>query len=185
VLALIQERGFDLVLLDGMMPEMNRYQVLQRLKADPGRCDILLIKVSACNAVARLVRCSPIGAADYLPKPCNPMRLRARGNTSREKKRLRTQEVEYLRNVARVTNAAAALESGPFEPASLDGVAARPDALGPLARVPAGGARSIRPRVAAPLRGADAAHRDRRGAGRQVGRGDHRNRIRPGTSEQG
>src|SRR5690349_4127866 len=99
-LALIQERGFNLVLLDVIMAEMNGYQVLQRLKADPGRCAIPVIMVSTLDDVDSLVRCIKIGAEDYLPKPFNPVLLRARVCTSLEKKRLRDQEVEYLRNVA-------------------------------------------------------------------------------------
>src|SRR5204862_532780 len=52
-----------------------------------------------------------------------------------EQKRLRDQEVAYLRSVARVTAAASAVEVGGFDPASLDEVAGRADALGQLARV--------------------------------------------------
>jgi hypothetical protein len=45
------------------------------------------------------------------------------------------QLTEYVEQVGRVTDAAAAVEGGTFEPASIDGVAARSDALGGLARV--------------------------------------------------
>jgi signal transduction histidine kinase len=48
---------------------------------------------------------------------------------------LRDQEAEYLRQVDQLTRAAAALEAGAFAPESLAPVAARPDALGQLARV--------------------------------------------------
>ena len=63
------------------------------------------------------------------------MLLRARVGACLEKKRLRDQELEYLRNVAAVTAAAAAVEAGEFARPSLDGVAERTDALGRLARV--------------------------------------------------
>jgi PAS domain S-box-containing protein len=52
-----------------------------------------------------------------------------------ERKRLREQEIEYLRNVALVTEAAAAVETGAFDAQSLAPVAAREDRLGQLARV--------------------------------------------------
>ncbi len=52
-----------------------------------------------------------------------------------EKKRLRDQEVEYLRNVALVTDAAAAVQAETFDPDDLADVATRADALGQLARV--------------------------------------------------
>jgi DNA repair ATPase RecN len=53
---------------------------------------------------------------------------------SLDKKRLRDQEMEYLRNVDLVIGASAALEAGEFEAQSLDTVAARGDKLGRLAR---------------------------------------------------
>ena len=51
--------------------------------------------------------------------------------------RLRSErtQAEYLEQVGRVVDAAAAVEVDDFEPESLDGVAARDDALGQLARV--------------------------------------------------
>ena len=39
-LDLVAESDFDLVLLDIMMPELDGYQVLERLKSDPGSRDI-------------------------------------------------------------------------------------------------------------------------------------------------
>lgn len=54
---------------------------------------------------------------------------------STERKRLRNQEIEYLRNVALVTEAAAAVEVGAFDAQGLAPVAAREDGLGQLARV--------------------------------------------------
>jgi DNA-binding response OmpR family regulator len=81
------------------------------------------------------VRCIELGAEDYLPKPFNPVLLRARVGACLEKKRLRDQEVRYLQDVARVTSAAAAVEAEAFDAALLADVAQRPDALGQLARV--------------------------------------------------
>ena len=51
---------------------------------------------------------------------------------------LRRQDQEYIRTVAIVTEAAQAVEAGAFEPAGLDPVASRNDALGhPRADLPA------------------------------------------------
>ena len=91
--------------------------------------------ISALDELESVVQCIELGAEDYLPKPFNPTLLRARIDAGLEKKRLRDQEVDYLRQVARVTAAAAAVEAARFEPSSLEGVAARDDALGQLARV--------------------------------------------------
>jgi CheY-like chemotaxis protein len=132
---MVTEQKFDLVLLDVMMPEMNGYQVLQRLKGDAALRDIPVIMISALEEIDSVVRCVALGAEDYLPKPFNPVLLRARIGACLEKKRLRDQELDYLQQVARVTAAAGAVESGDFDVASLAHVATRHDALGQLARV--------------------------------------------------
>jgi DNA-binding response OmpR family regulator len=82
-----------------------------------------------------VIRCIEMGATDYLPKPFDPALLRARINASLATKRLRDLELEYLEQVSHVIGAAAAVEAGDFKQETLDGVAARPDALGQLARV--------------------------------------------------
>ena len=135
--ALERVRGgaFDLVLLDIMMPQIDGYQVLQQVKADPALRDIPVIMTSALDDLQSVVRCIELGAEDYLPKPCDPVLLRARVRASLEKKRLRDQELNYLRSVATVTAAASAVESGTFDGAALGPVGERPDALGQLARV--------------------------------------------------
>lgn len=134
-LAIIQPTGFDLVLLDIHMPGLNGLEVLQRLKGDPQLRHIPVIMISALDEIETVVRCIEMGAVDYLPKPFDPVLLKARIDSCLEKKRLRDQELEYLRNVAVLTEAAAAVESGNFELGQLTGVSERADALGQLARV--------------------------------------------------
>jgi DNA-binding response OmpR family regulator len=134
-LEMIQAGGLDLVLLDIMMPEMNGYQVLERLKADVTWRELPVIVISALDELSSVVRCIRMGAEDYLPKPFDPVLLQARIGACLEQKRLRDQEIAYLRNVARVTAAAAAVEAAAFRPGSLAEVAARDDPLGQLARV--------------------------------------------------
>ncbi|HSG82475.1 MAG TPA: protein kinase [Gemmatimonadota bacterium] len=131
----IRRRAFDLVLLDVMMPEIDGYEVLGRLKEDPATRDIPVIMISAADDMPNIVRCIERGAEDFLPKPFDPVLLRARINASLEKKRLRDHEVEYLRQVDRVTEAASAVEAGNYAAGSLADVAARADQLGKLARV--------------------------------------------------
>lgn len=134
-LEMLDAGHFDMVLLDILMPEMDGYEVLARLKRDPARRDLPVIVISALEEMESVIRCIGMGAEDYLPKPFDSLLLRARIGASLEKKRLRDQEVEYLQQVAHVTAAAAAVEAGQFRLASLDEVAARPDALGQLGRV--------------------------------------------------
>jgi two-component system cell cycle response regulator len=131
----LQDEPFDLVLLDVQMPEMDGYQVLGYLKADPRLRDIPVIMISAVEELESVVRCVELGAQDYLPKPFNPVLLRARLSTSLERKWLRDQEVDYLQQVGRVTAAAAAIRANTFEAESLDEVARRSDELGQLAQV--------------------------------------------------
>ena len=134
-LARLGERAFDLVLLDVMMPELNGYEVLAQIRADERLRHIPVIMISALDQVDSVVRCIELGAEDYLPKPFNPVILRARVTTCLEKKRLRDQELRYLNDVDRLTSAAAAVESGQFAAGMLADVEERTDALGQLARV--------------------------------------------------
>jgi DNA-binding response OmpR family regulator len=131
----LQAEPFDLVLLDVEMPEMDGYQVLEQLKADPRLRDIPVIMISAVEELESVVKCIELGAQDYLPKPFNPVLLHARLTACLERKRLRDQEVDYLQQVGRVTAAAAAIKANTFQPESLDEVARRPDELGQLAQV--------------------------------------------------
>ena len=96
-LELLKAKPFDLVLLDVMMPEMNGYQVLEQLKSDSSLRAIPVIVLSALDEIGSVVRCIELGAEDYLPKPFDPVLLRARIGACLEKKHLRDQEI-LLRN---------------------------------------------------------------------------------------
>ena len=90
---------FDLVLLDIMMPEMNGYQVLETMKSDEALRNVPVIMISAVDELDSVVRCIQLGAEDYLPKPFNPVLLKARIGAVLDKKRLRDQERAYLRQI--------------------------------------------------------------------------------------
>lgn len=124
----------DVVLLDIVMPVLDGYATLAAIKADPALAHLPVIIISGVDEIASVVRCITIGATDYLPKPFQPEILRARLDASLAAKRLRDLELEYLEQVAKVTRAAEALESGTFRADELQTVAARADALGVLAR---------------------------------------------------
>jgi len=134
-LELVAERPYDLVLLDVLMPELDGYAVLDALKGSPATRDIPVIMISALDELEGIVRCIERGAEDYLHKPFDPVLLRARINASLDKKRMRDQEVEYLREVNRVIEAASAVEGGHYRPGALAEVTRRDDELGHLARV--------------------------------------------------
>ncbi len=131
----MRERAYDVVLLDVVMPVMDGYETLQHLKRDEALRHIPVIMVTAVDEMDSVVRCITMGAADYLPKPFNASLLNARINSSLASKRLRDLELEYLEQVGYVTEAAANIETGQFKEETLDKVAARPDALGRLAKV--------------------------------------------------
>ncbi len=96
---LLRTQEFDLVLLDVMMPKLDGYQVLERLKAEGRLHNIPVIMISALNEIESVVRCIELGAVDYLSKPFDPVLLKARVGASLEKKRLRD---EVRTHVARM-----------------------------------------------------------------------------------
>jgi adenylate cyclase len=92
VLAFLRNQGCDLILLDLMMPEMDGYQTLAKLKQEPLWRELPVIMISALDELRSVVRCIEMGAEDYLPKPFNRVLLRARIGASLEKKWLRDRE---------------------------------------------------------------------------------------------
>ena len=99
-LEMLREGGFDLMLLDMEMPEMDGFQVLEQLTADRALRDLPVIVTSSLEGLAHIVRCIELGAEDYLHKPVNAVLLKARIGASLEKKRLRDQQKELVRRFA-------------------------------------------------------------------------------------
>src|SRR5712692_8897740 len=85
----------DVVLLDMQMPEIDGFTVLERRRADPHLREIPVIVISGLDEMASVIRCIELGAEDFLPKPFDPVLLRARIGACLEKKRLRDQEQEH------------------------------------------------------------------------------------------
>ena len=99
-LDMLRREGFDLLLLDMEMPEMDGFQVLEQLGNDRQLRDLPVIVTSSLEGVENVVRCIELGAEDYLSKPVNPGLLKARIGASLEKKRLRDQQKELMRRFA-------------------------------------------------------------------------------------
>lgn len=59
----------DLILLDINMPDMDGYEVCQKLKASPCTRDIPVIFISALDDVLDKVKAFDVGGIDYIPKP--------------------------------------------------------------------------------------------------------------------
>ena len=145
-LELVAQRSYDLVLLDALMPDMDGMAVLEKMKHTPATRDIPVIMISGMDDMPNMVRCIEGGAEDFLPKPFDPVLLKARISASLEKKRLRDTEKEYLRQVAIVIEAATAVEQGAYDSSVLAAVGRRDDELGRLARVFDGMAAHVRAR---------------------------------------
>jgi len=97
--ARLQERSFDLILLDVLMPDVSGYDTLVRLKGNASTCDIPVIMISALDELDSIVRCIEAGAVDYLPKPFAPPLLRARIRASLENKFLHDREREMMQEI--------------------------------------------------------------------------------------
>ena len=77
-LNLLRFERFDMILLDVMMPDMDGYEVLLRIKADSNTLDIPVIIISAIRDKDSIINCLGLGASDYLLKPYNMDIVKAR-----------------------------------------------------------------------------------------------------------
>ena len=110
----LRTEPFDLVLLDIMMPEMDGYETLATIQEDDNLRHVPVIMISAVDDLDSVVRCIEMGAADYLPKPFNPILLKARVTASLEKKRLRDQEQMEARLLQRDLDIGREIQTGFF-----------------------------------------------------------------------
>ncbi|MBF0471269.1 MAG: hybrid sensor histidine kinase/response regulator [Gammaproteobacteria bacterium] len=93
-------RGIDLILLDVVMPEMDGFEVCQRLKSDDTTSEIPVIFVTAKSEESDETRGFELGGVDYITKPISPPIVRARVATHlelfRARKRLKQQNQQLL-----------------------------------------------------------------------------------------
>jgi adenylate cyclase len=98
-LEILEVEDFDLILLDLLMPDLNGFQVLERLKADERWHGIPVIMISGLQETDSVIRCIEAGAEDYLSKPFNPVLLRARISACLERKRWHDRERRYVERI--------------------------------------------------------------------------------------
>jgi putative two-component system response regulator len=77
-LALARSENPDLILLDVMMPDMDGYETVARLKADPRTQPVPVIMVTALDDRDSKLRALEAGAEEFLSKPIDRADLRVR-----------------------------------------------------------------------------------------------------------
>ena len=85
----------DLILLDVMMPEMDGFEVCQKIKANPETANIPILFLTAKTEVTDKVRGFEIGGADYITKPFDPIEVIARINAHLQLKLANDTILEY------------------------------------------------------------------------------------------
>ncbi|OUD12602.1 ATP-binding response regulator [Thioflexithrix psekupsensis] len=88
----------DMILLDIMMPDMDGFQVCQRLKSNPATADIPVIFMTALTDTTDKVKGFQVGASDYITKPLQHeevlARIRAHLNAHKLQQRLYERNME-------------------------------------------------------------------------------------------
>lgn len=74
----VKARPPAVLVLDAMMPILDGFEALRRLKADEATKSISVVMLTALRRQDDIVSALKLGAADYLPKPFNPDELVAR-----------------------------------------------------------------------------------------------------------
>jgi phosphoserine phosphatase RsbU/P len=95
-LELLRAESFDVAIIDVMMPGMNGYQLLERIRAEDALKGVLPIVISALEDTQTIARCIQLGAEDYLPREFEPVILKARIESCLEKKRMKEEQELYV-----------------------------------------------------------------------------------------
>jgi two-component system NtrC family sensor kinase len=109
-------REIDLVLLDIMVPEMDGYEVITRVKADPVLRNTSIIMTTALDSISNKTLGLGLGADDYLTKPFDPQELLARIDAvmrirrSEQALRRRNQELSALVEINRMVTSSLELD---------------------------------------------------------------------------
>ncbi|MET0944802.1 MAG: response regulator, partial [Flavobacterium sp.] len=70
-----ESKDIDIVLMDIMMPEMDGYETMKRIRKDARHKDLTIIAVTAKAMKGDRQRCIESGASDYMTKPVNVEQL--------------------------------------------------------------------------------------------------------------
>ena len=95
-LELLRSEPFDVAIIDVMMPGMNGYQLLERMRAEEVLKGVHAIVISSLEDTQIIARCIQLGAEDYLPREFEPVILKARIESCLEKKRMKEEQELYM-----------------------------------------------------------------------------------------
>jgi len=95
----LRDQPVDVVLLDVLMPGLDGFGVLEHIRANSSLQDLPVIMISGLEDFDSVIRCIELGAEDYLPKPFDPVLLRARINAALNKRRVHELEQARVRDV--------------------------------------------------------------------------------------
>jgi adenylate cyclase len=98
----LQAAPVDLLRLDVVMPNMDGYEVLTEMQRDEALRHVPVVMITALDDVDTAVKCIESGADDYLPKPFDPVVLRARLKAGLAKKRLHDLQTQHLAELDRL-----------------------------------------------------------------------------------
>ena len=91
----------DLILMDIMMPNLNGFEAVTRLKATPHLYNIPIVMVTALHDVGDRVRALEVGADDFLSKPVDRTELRVRVRSLLKVKAYNDYMVNYRQDLER------------------------------------------------------------------------------------
>ncbi|MDH5719905.1 MAG: response regulator [Spirochaetia bacterium] len=89
-LSIVDKKHPELILLDVMMPEMNGYETITKLKENSETKNIPIIFLTAKGDTEDVVKAFELGAVDYIMKPFQPQELLSRVKTQIELRRLQS-----------------------------------------------------------------------------------------------
>jgi putative two-component system response regulator len=95
----------DVILLDINMPEMNGYEVCERLKADEQLKEIPVIFISALNEALDKVKAFSVGGVDYITKPFQIDEVQARVETHLKLRSLQKELEKHNRELEKLVQA--------------------------------------------------------------------------------
>lgn len=78
VLDVVRDQSPDLIVLDAMMPVMDGFEILRRLKSGPEATEAPVLMLTALRREDDIISALQLGAADYLIKPFIPNELSQR-----------------------------------------------------------------------------------------------------------